>query len=322
MKIGIRLPTLMSQTTRQACSELPSWAVSVEAAGFDSAWFIDHLLAAEYVFGSATLDPVVAMANIAGATTTLQIGTAILVAPLRQRLWLAKQLGTLSAVAGERILLGLGAGWDEREFQASGVPRGERGKRLDLVLEDIRLSRATGELRIDGVPIDPAPSVWGGVLVGGGGSATVNEAGRPTRMAASVVDRIARADGWFVRSSAPLELWTSDLEQIRSRRIELGRSEGLPIYRSCFLHVSHAGSREAALAEQMAAMSALGWRGDREAFIAQHPYGTTGELLDWFNAGAEAGVGHVVIHPVGDFRTQLQRIQRYLLPALAEMAST
>lgn len=320
MKVGIRLPTLMSQGMSGGWPSLPRWARRAEETGFDSLWFIDHLLAAEYVFGSATLEPVVSMANVAGATEHIQIGTAVLVAPLRSRLWLAKQLGTLSAVAGDRILLGLGAGWDEREFEASGVPRAQRGRLLDQVLADLREARQTGELRIDATSIDPAPSRWAGVVVGGGSSATVRESGAPVGTAPRVVERIAQADGWFVRSSAPLDLWTQDLSAIRARRAELGHEhEGFTIFRSCFVHVSEATVRDVAIGEQLDAMHGFGWTGDRDALVSQHPHGTVDELLAWFDSAARVGVDHVVIHPVGELQEQMTRLSHHLHGPLVSM---
>jgi Coenzyme F420-dependent N5,N10-methylene tetrahydromethanopterin reductase and related flavin-dependent oxidoreductases len=61
---------------------------------------------------------------VAATTSRLRLGTSVLVLPTRQPVVLAKQVATLQALADERYILGVGTGWDDREFQAVGS--GER----------------------------------------------------------------------------------------------------------------------------------------------------------------------------------------------------
>jgi probable F420-dependent oxidoreductase len=74
----------------------------------------------------------------------LQLGTSVLVAPLRNPILLAKQLSSLDYLSGGRMNLGLGAGWMGEEFDLIGAPYADRGQRL---IEMVRLMRElwTGE---------------------------------------------------------------------------------------------------------------------------------------------------------------------------------
>ncbi len=117
-----------------------------EAAGFDSIWCSDHVVMPEmvrsrYPFsddGRIKWDPsepwydaVVWCAAIATATERVEVGTAVLLAGLRHPLVLAKQLASIDALSGGRLIAGFGAGWMAEEFDALGVPFESRGRRLD-----------------------------------------------------------------------------------------------------------------------------------------------------------------------------------------------
>ena len=72
------------------------------------------------------------MAYVAGATTRIKLGTAILIVPQRNPVVTAKALATLDDMAGgDRVLLGIGVGWLAEEFAALGVPFDDRGPRTD-----------------------------------------------------------------------------------------------------------------------------------------------------------------------------------------------
>ena len=80
-----------------------------------------------------------ARASWAGAVApSSQLGTSVLVAPLRNPMLLAKQVSSLDHLSGGRVELGLGAGWMEEEFDLIGAPFADRGRRL---IEMVRLMR-------------------------------------------------------------------------------------------------------------------------------------------------------------------------------------
>jgi probable F420-dependent oxidoreductase len=76
-------------------------------------------------------EPLTTLSIIAGATRRVRLITAILIAPLRPAVLLAKQAATLHALSGGRLVLGLSTSWHSEEYAAVGVPFEERGQRLD-----------------------------------------------------------------------------------------------------------------------------------------------------------------------------------------------
>jgi hypothetical protein len=161
-----------------------------------------------------------------------------------------------------------------------------------------------------------APTAAGAVVLSGGGSsATVTDGAEPVRMTDRVLSRIARADGWIVRSSAPPTLIGGDRDAVVARRTRLGESAPFAIVRATFVHVSLAPDTETALHEQVRAMSALGWTGTTDELRAAYPTGTCDEIVQRLRSEL-GGVAHVILHPVGDAEEQAERIGAYLMPSL------
>jgi probable F420-dependent oxidoreductase len=121
-------------------------AQAAEAAGFESLWTVEHVVVpsgyqSTYPYSptgkmpgpeeSEIPDPLMWLAYLAGLTTTIKLGTGILILPQRNPVVLAKECATLDAMSGGRLLLGIGVGWLEEEFDAIGIPFAERGPRTD-----------------------------------------------------------------------------------------------------------------------------------------------------------------------------------------------
>lgn len=123
-------------------------AVAAEELGYGTAWLPDHLLPPGE-FGSTyggVYEPLVTIGYLAARTTRIRFGTSVLVLPMRSAYVVAKQAATLHRLSGERVVLGVGAGWDETEFSAVGSSFRDRGRRTDESLEIIR-GLFTGEDR-------------------------------------------------------------------------------------------------------------------------------------------------------------------------------
>ncbi|MDG2114513.1 MAG: TIGR03619 family F420-dependent LLM class oxidoreductase [Actinomycetota bacterium] len=125
-------------------------AQAAERAGFHSMWFPDHVCMPletssahianqtgkrSYSPRHEMLDAAVVMGSVAGATSTLKLGTSVLIAPYRGPLNDMRQFTTVDVLSGGRLLLGVGAGWMAEEFAALGVPFAERGKRTEECIE-------------------------------------------------------------------------------------------------------------------------------------------------------------------------------------------
>lgn len=120
-------------------------AEHAEAAGLESLWVSEHLVAPDPKRPPSNLDPafpmfdpVVALAYVAARTATLRLGTGVIVLPLRNPLILAKEIASLDVLSGGRILLGVGVGYVEQEFRALGAPFDDRGDRTDEYLDAMR----------------------------------------------------------------------------------------------------------------------------------------------------------------------------------------
>ena len=90
-----------------------------EHYGFDI-WVIDHLLVAPGLYGATWLDPFAILNYAAALTRRVHLGTGILVAPVRQPAIVAKEIGSLQVLCEGRFKLGVGPGWDAKEFEAVG----------------------------------------------------------------------------------------------------------------------------------------------------------------------------------------------------------
>ena len=134
MRMGIHLPHAGRHATARGVMEV---AVAAESAGYGAVWLFDHLftptmLGSPYPFApdgsypldpdDPYLDPVALMGVVAGVTDRIEFGTRVLIAAYRPPVVLAKELATIDAVAGGRMVLGVGAGWMREEFDAVGVP--------------------------------------------------------------------------------------------------------------------------------------------------------------------------------------------------------
>lgn len=165
-----------------ACMDV---ARAMDEAGIHSIAFGDHLLlgghSERYPYGawrhpqeSSWPEPLVTLCGMAAVTKQLKLGTAILLAPLRPPLLLAKSIATLDVMSDGRSQLALGVGWQPEEYEASDVPWEERYKRLDEVVEACRaiwgeqpIQFTSQHCNIDGawslpVPIQPrVPLLYG-----------------------------------------------------------------------------------------------------------------------------------------------------------------
>jgi probable F420-dependent oxidoreductase len=139
MDIGLILPLAEDESGSAASwHELKAAAVQAEELGFDSVWVYDHLL--HRFEGHPTVgfwEAWTMLTALAASTSRVQIGTTVLCAGFRNPALLAKMADTLDEVAGGRLILGLGAGWHEAEFDAFGMPFDHRVSRLEEALQII-----------------------------------------------------------------------------------------------------------------------------------------------------------------------------------------
>ena len=138
MKFGLSLRNFVGPNDVPDINELIAYAERAEELGFESLWTFDHLLlGVEPAF--PILDALFTLAALATRTERIKLGTGILVLPLRNPVWAAKDMASLDHISKGRFILGAASGWYKREFDAAGIPFHDRGRiferNLDMILK-------------------------------------------------------------------------------------------------------------------------------------------------------------------------------------------
>jgi probable F420-dependent oxidoreductase len=172
MRVSVGLPVhrvdLSDEfVSAQAIGEL---AAGAESAGFDAVFVTDHPFPGDEWLargGHHALDPFVALSFAAATTTTLRLHTNLLVVAYRNPWLAAKAVATLDRLSGGRVLLGIGAGYLQSEFDALGVEFATRNDRTDEAIRAMR--RAWSGESVDGNTMLPTPAQAGGppIWIGG-----------------------------------------------------------------------------------------------------------------------------------------------------------
>ncbi len=167
------------------------------------------------------VDTAVALAYVAAATSTIKLGSGIIILPQRQPAVLAKSLASLDHVSGGRLIFGLGVGYLEPEMTACSTPMARRGARSDEYLAAMRALWTTDAASFDGefvnfdqVTANPKPAQADiHTIVGGHSAAAARRA-------------VTLAHGWygFMRDH---ETAAADIAGLREAAERHGRPEGL-----------------------------------------------------------------------------------------------
>ncbi len=169
MELGVNVPNFGPGTDPGVLRE---WARIVEGLGFDLLMVSDHVANTQDVaerYPAPFYEPFTTLSWLAGLTTTVRLGTTVLVLPYRHPLLVARMATNLDRLSGGRLVLGVGVGWARQEFEALGVPFTERGRLTDEHL--VTLRRAWREEAEDHAARIP---VW----VGGNSAAAIRRAVR------------------------------------------------------------------------------------------------------------------------------------------------
>jgi probable F420-dependent oxidoreductase len=135
MRIGVQLPEV---ERRVGWPEYAAIARAAEESGFDSIWIGDHLLYRDERGERGPWEAWTLLAALAAATERVTLGPLVACAAFHPPGVLAKMAATIDEVSGGRFVLGLGAGWNEREFAAFGLPYDRRVARFEEAFRIIR----------------------------------------------------------------------------------------------------------------------------------------------------------------------------------------
>ncbi|MFE9206345.1 TIGR03619 family F420-dependent LLM class oxidoreductase [Micromonospora sp. NPDC007230] len=220
MEIGFAVPVSGSWATPE---HLIHVARRAEQLGYHSLWTFQRLLVPADLAWSETYhsvqDPLTTLAFLAAHTGRIRLGVAVLNMPFLSPVVLAKQAATLDILAGGRLDVGLGLGWADEEYQATGASRHQRGRRAEEFLTVLRTLWRDEVAAHDGafyqVPptrMQPKPvqRPHPPILLGGHAPAALDRAGR-------------LADGWVSGSQADLKGIGEAVATVKAAAIGAGR---------------------------------------------------------------------------------------------------
>jgi probable F420-dependent oxidoreductase len=295
LRVGVQLPEVEREVR---WPELVELARTIDDLGFDGIWVGEHLLyrwpnrPARGPWEAWTL-----MAALAAATSRATIGPLVACTAFHNPALLAKQAATIDEISGGRFVLGLGAGWNETEFRAFGVPFDHRIDRFEEAFTIIRTLLREGAIDFDGrfhqardCELLPRPRPGGPpLLIGSNGP-------RMLRIAAPYVDAW---NTWYADTDnspdgvAPL----SALVDAAAR--DVGRDPA-EIARTVAVHVRMPGGRGRTMGDDSTTARIAPLEGDAESIAAG------------LRAYADAGVDEVqiVLDPID--RPSVERLAKAL----------
>jgi probable F420-dependent oxidoreductase len=282
--VGVQLPEVEREVR---WPELRDMARVAEDVGFDSVWLGDHLL---YRYPSGeTRGPWEAWTTLAGlaeATERVTLGPLVAATAFHAPFMLAKLASTVDEISGGRLVLGLGAGWNNTEFRALGVPFDHRVSRFEEAFTVVRTLLREGEIDFDGRFVQAREAVLLPRPVRPGGPPILVGSNGPRMLAAT----LPWADAW--------NSWYADT----------GNSpEGIPALRTLVDDAARAAGRDPADIERTVAVQVqlpggtgriMGDTARRQAVTPLT--GTADEIAEELRAYAREGIGHVqlVVDPI------------------------
>ena len=309
MKFGFCLPTFtFPDLDFKTAGRIREFATRAETLGYDALWVPEHLLTARGLYGTAWLSPLEVLSYAAGATSRIKLATGILIPPIRNPIFLAKEIASLVYLSGGRFELGIGVGWDAAEFQVAGVPLPERGGRTDEILE-LWSKLWTGQevthrgryYQFPPVTIDPPlpnqPKLW----MAGGAKVKTSLSPDPAVIAPSVLERLCRrADGWLARAAGTNAMILSDWKQIVQQLEKIGRPrKSLTFGHLNFTHVVATDREDVAHREQRPRLErVMGTHRSWEHVTQCYLMGTPTQIRARIEELAAAGLEYIVLSPL------------------------
>jgi len=314
MRIGLCLATGDMETEKpSSLSDLCEQAQEAEELGFDSVWVNDHYWVEQDDDHRrvGTLEPLIMLAYIAAATRRVRLGTLVLCDAFRHPGQLAREAATLADGSRGRFILGIGAGWHEREFDAFGIPFARRVSRLEETLTVLpgllsgeRVSQDGHFLHLDDASVvttSPPPPIWVAAF-------------RPR-----MIDLAARlADGWHASFLPPDPAWFAGLVEKVRASLDANDRDAAKFSITAGFHVLPVEGREQETA-LLRARGLAGGEGERpmeERAVIGGVDRILGAIRDYEAAGAQEVIVNLSLDPFGGFDRSYPRRFKPVLDAL------
>ena len=239
LKVGVQLPEIERVAPWR---DLARMATTAEALGYDSIWVGDHLIYRdEDTPPRGPWEAWTIMAAVAAITERVEIGPLVACTSFHTPAMIAKKAATLDEVASGRLILGLGAGWNEPEYRAFGYPYDHRVSRFEEAFTIIRRLLRGEEVDFRGdyytvegsLIIPPGPRPDGPPLMVGSGSPRMLDITMPH------VQSWNAWYAWFGNRPKGLAPW---MEKVDAACTRVGR-DPRSVERTCALYVRMSGGK-------------------------------------------------------------------------------
>ena len=307
---GLTMRNFQKFPEQPDAQELIEFGIKAEKLGYDSLWVWDHvLLGVDPHF--PIIDALSLLTAISVGTKSINLGTGILVLPVRNPVLLAKQLSSMDLISGGRLLLGMASGWYKREFDALGVPFNQRGKIMDENLDII-----TRLWREDMVTAEIGPyNMRGSVMF----PKPVKKEGPPI-LIGGYVDRVLKraavnADGWLTYFYTP-EGFTKSWSKIVNFAEEAGKDPSTLL--NCNqLPIMVGDAREEVEAPMLEWLTTewdfASWS---DSTVDSAIMGTVDDCVEQLQAQVDVGVQKLIFVPYKYETEQVEAIANEIIPRL------
>ncbi|MFK7896342.1 MAG: LLM class flavin-dependent oxidoreductase [Myxococcota bacterium] len=299
VKLGLMLPG----SDRGSVLEIVR---KIEDAGLSSVWTGDHI-----AFHIPVIECLSLLSFVAAATERIELGTGVLLLPLRNPTLTAKMTATIDMLSGGRLRLGVGVGGEfPPEFEAVAAPISERGPRTNESIEILRKLWAEGAAEHHGtaydfgkIKIEPKPAQEGGppIIVGGRKAVSMKRAGR-------------LGDG-YISHMCDVPTYTANMSAIAEHARDAGRA-GKPFQTAALLFTVLDDSYEAAHQRAAAMLGKIYNTDFEEASKRYCLLGKPEDCLEQMRDFAKAGCRHFVLSCLSDPNEIIERASTEMMSEL------
>jgi alkanesulfonate monooxygenase SsuD/methylene tetrahydromethanopterin reductase-like flavin-dependent oxidoreductase (luciferase family) len=284
-----------------------------DRAGYDAVWVGDSIVA------KPRLEPLTTLAYLAGITSRVRLGTAVLLPALRHPVVLAHQIANVDQISRGRVVLGLGVGWSlpsaEREWAACGADHKRRVRRLEEHVEIWRMlwrgepvTHRGSDLELTDHTIGPLP--WNPA-----GPPVLITAGNRGEMLAAQFDRFARLGDGIITTYLEADECRLVREHAEAALAKHGRA--LPDFPLC-VYTTVRLEKDVRTAERVTSEFLSVYYGGGVHMRGLMGLGPADAVIAALQRYADAGVTDLCIRFVGDDQlAQFERFTAEVLPALA-----
>ena len=295
LRLGFTLPQAFTdgRIDRELTARV---AQRAEALGFDDVWSIDQVTGRIPIFESMTM-----LSYIAAVTSTVRLGTAVIVTNTRNPVVFAKQVSSLDHLSGGRLTLGIGLGATTRVYPAFGMSEEHRVGRF---LESLRVMKAlwTQEKavedgrfwKLNGTPMEPKP---------------LQKPYPPLWFGAHTPDAMMRAvrhgDAWMCAGSTPTTDVVAEIARIKATLAGAGRDPAnFPLSKRLYCAIDNDEARGMSRLREWIGT----YYGNADNAEVWGVVGSVERIADFIGRMREAGLTHLMFNPVFDHEMHLEAI--------------